>query len=384
MDTISSGKIHLDIMIKNIFLNLKDLEMACREYFLKSDMDLTAIALGVAAILVTPMNYLDYRYYGWSWSYLAAALFEVAFAVVSIRVIFITRRNYQVKTYERWVFGWALFTTVSIILIVFGQSNRIIENILFSQLLLIAIYTLMANRLAFKLIPALTVTAACLLALLMSREASFANKYMLTISFLMVNTGGILLIAYINLSKKMIYESHNSEDRLRRSLQTLAITDPLTGIPNRRSFFEQAQQEFSRFERIKKTFCLVMLDLDLFKNVNDQFGHLAGDEALKEFTACILSSKRFYDLLGRIGGEEFCLILPETNLDVGRNIVSRIRDHVHELVINSPKGEIRLTFSAGITCAHENDESLDDLLRRADDALYAGKNKGRDRIEVNS
>ena len=113
MDTISSGKIHLDIMIKNIFLNLKDLEMACREYFLKSDMDLTAIALGVAAILVTPMNYLDYRYYGWSWSYLAAALFEVAFAVVSIRVIFITRRNYQVKTYERWVFGWALFTTIS-------------------------------------------------------------------------------------------------------------------------------------------------------------------------------------------------------------------------------------------------------------------------------
>jgi hypothetical protein len=109
----------------------------------------------------------------------------------------------------------------------------------------------------------------------------------------MVNAGGILLIAHNNHSKKLIFESHKSEDNLRRSLQTLAITDPLTGIPNRRSFFEQAQQEFSRFERIKKTFCLVMIDLDLFKHVNDRFGHLAGDEALKEFTTCVLSAKRF-------------------------------------------------------------------------------------------
>src|SRR5664280_1607132 len=83
VDTISSAKIHLDIMIKNLLLNLQHLEITCREYFLKSAMDLTAIALGIAAILVTPMNYLDYRYYGWSWNYLAAALFEVCLLYTS-------------------------------------------------------------------------------------------------------------------------------------------------------------------------------------------------------------------------------------------------------------------------------------------------------------
>ena len=372
----------MNAMIKQFFLNIHDLNLACREYFLKSDTDLTGIALGIAAILLPLMNYLDFRYYGWSLGYLSTSLFEGTFVAVALLVIYKTQRNQVVKTYETWVFGWSIFATLSLFIIIFFQADRILENILFSQLVLIAIYTLMTNRLVYKLIPALTITVICLVALYTSSYASFATQYMFTMALLASNVAGILLVAHYNGSKRLIFETRDREQEARNLLQELAITDPLTGIQNRRSFFEQAQQEFSRYQRYHKSFCLVMLDLDHFKNVNDNYGHLAGDDALKEFTTYVSSAKRPYDILGRIGGEEFCLILPETNLDTARNIVTRIQEHVRELVINSPKGEIKVPFSAGITCAHEADESIDVLLHRADEALYLAKMNGRDRIEL--
>jgi diguanylate cyclase (GGDEF)-like protein len=369
-------------MLKNLFDNLHDLELACREYFLGPDTDLASISLAVAAILIPLMNYLDFQYYRWSLSYIGSTIFELAFALLSIRVIYIIRHSRQVKTYERWIFGWSLFTAISIILIIFSQSNRLIENILFSQLLLITIYTLMANRLVYRLIPSITITTASLLSIFISNQAAFAYKYMLTVFVIMVNAGGIVLIAHNNHFKKVIYETQFSESELRRSLETLAVTDVLTGIPNRRSFLDQAQAELARFKRSAKTFSLVMLDLDLLKNVNDRYGHLAGDEALKQFSTCVSSAKRPYDVFGRIAGDEFCLILPETNLDVARSVVSRIREHVHALVVVSSKGEFGLTFSAGITVVQDKDESIDDLLQRVDEALYEAKSKGRDRIEL--
>jgi diguanylate cyclase (GGDEF)-like protein len=236
--------------------------------------------------------------------------------------------------------------------------------------------------LAYRLIPSIAITVACLVAIFISNQAAFAYKYMLTVSLIMVNAGGIVLIAHNNYFKKVTYETQFSESELRRSLEALAVTDVLTGIPNRRSFLDQAQVELSRFKRTTKTFSLVMLDLDLLKNVNDQYGHLAGDEALKQFSSCVASAMRSYDIFGRIAGDEFCMILPETNLDIARSVVSRIREHVHALVVASTKGEFSLTFSAGITVVQDKDESIDDLLQRVDEALYAAKTKGRDRIEL--
>jgi diguanylate cyclase (GGDEF)-like protein len=372
----------MDAMLKKLFCNLHDLNLPCREYFLKSDTDLTAIALGLTTILLPLMNYLDYQYYGFSLSYISTSIFEAVFVAVSILAIVFTQRNQLIKTYETWVFGWSMFTAFSLVILIFTQPDRILENILFSQLFLIAIYTLLTNRLVFKLIPVLTITGFCLVALFTSSYTNFANQYMFTIALLTVNAGGILLVAHNNRAKKLIYETQNREHEARNLLETLAITDPLTGIQNRRSFFEQAQQEFSRYQRNHKSFCLVMLDLDHFKDVNDGYGHLAGDEALKEFTTYVISAKRPYDFLGRVGGEEFCLILPETNLDTARLIVTRIQDRVRELVIICPKGIIKVAFSAGITCAHESDESIDVLLHRADEALYQAKTNGRDRIEL--
>ena len=125
-----------------------------------------------------------------------------------------------------------------------------------------------------------------------------------------------------------------------------------------------------------------MIDLDLFKKVNDNYGHLAGDEALKQFASTVVLNKRSYDVFGRIGGEEFGLLLPYTDEAEAVQVVARIQDKVHTLVIVSPKGDFRITFSAGVTGAQDNDKSLDDLIHRADEALYRSKEEGRDRIRV--
>lgn len=162
-------------------------------------------------------------------------------------------------------------------------------------------------------------------------------------------------------------------------IEELASHDYLTGVLNRRSLIEKLEGELQRAYRTGHPFCFVMVDLDHFKEVNDRFGHPVGDAVLKKVSECANKSLRALDRFGRIGGEEFGIVLPATWLDQGMIAMERLRKTVTEYDWESVEPGLRVTFSAGITTNAAGD-TVETMTKRADEALYKAKHDGRDRI----
>ncbi len=173
-----------------------------------------------------------------------------------------------------------------------------------------------------------------------------------------------------------ITERRNMEAKLR----LLATTDPLTGAFNRRQFYDKAKTEFQRHRRYGHAFVLLLMDLDHFKHINDNYGHPAGDAALKSFVNTAGMIFRETDIFGRTGGEEFSALLPETDMDNAVKVAERLREKVEGLQVIAEGNSIHYTVSIGLTALLREDESLREMVRRADKALYEAKRTGRNRV----
>lgn len=165
-----------------------------------------------------------------------------------------------------------------------------------------------------------------------------------------------------------------------QELERLATTDPLTGVYNRRYFMDYATKEFLRSLRYSHTFSVIQMDIDHFKKINDTYGHSIGDEVLKAFTANCLEVLRDCDVLGRMGGEEFSIILPETALSGALIVAERFRQANAELKVYVDDRIVHFTVSIGVTHLRQDDAGLEAVLRRADEALYLAKNGGRNKV----
>ncbi|WP_432719776.1 diguanylate cyclase [Jeongeupia wiesaeckerbachi] len=168
---------------------------------------------------------------------------------------------------------------------------------------------------------------------------------------------------------------------LETELQHRATTDGLSGLANRAHFMDVANHELIRAQRYGRPLTLMMIDIDHFKRINDEYGHDAGDAAIRAIAALCRSTLRDADLIGRLGGEEFAALLPETPMPMALLVAERLRARIesHELII--PSGEtIRFTTSIGLTALAPNDALIDPLLKRADLALYEAKHGGRNRV----
>lgn len=166
---------------------------------------------------------------------------------------------------------------------------------------------------------------------------------------------------------------------LERELRRLATIDPLTGAFNRRHFLTSAAQELERAQRHGRPLAVLMLDLDYFKAINDGYGHGVGDDAIQGFIQVCLSTLRENDVIGRLGGEEFAILLPETSLEGAAEVAERLRSRVAALILSTARGDLSFTVSIGVTQAVA-DDSVGSALQRADQALYDAKNHGRDRV----
>jgi len=173
---------------------------------------------------------------------------------------------------------------------------------------------------------------------------------------------------------------HQLEEMVRK-LEVLANTDALTGVPNRRRFMERAEEEFARSARYGAPLGFLMLDIDHFKAVNDTLGHDAGDEVLKAVSRASHDALRGTDVLGRLGGEEFGVLLVQTGPEEALAVAERLRARIAALDITTTAGPVRVTVSLGLTAWTDIDLSPEDLMRRADAALYAAKRAGRNRVE---
>jgi diguanylate cyclase (GGDEF)-like protein len=167
--------------------------------------------------------------------------------------------------------------------------------------------------------------------------------------------------------------------RLHHVVRRQAITDELTGLVNRRRFMEALDSEIARTQRLGSSLSLLLADLDDFKRINDRFGHPAGDDALRAFADVLRAHLREIDLAGRLGGEEFAVLLPETDLAGALAVAERLRKHVGSRPLMREQGRaIRITASIGVAEYESGDR--DELLRCADAGLYRAKQAGKDRV----
>jgi diguanylate cyclase (GGDEF)-like protein len=169
--------------------------------------------------------------------------------------------------------------------------------------------------------------------------------------------------------------------RIFEEVQSQAITDPLTGIYNRRGLFQLGEFEFQRARRIGRPFCAVIFDIDHFKRVNDHYGHAVGDQVLNRLVERCRKNAHVIDLLIRYGGEEFVILLPETNLESAKHFAERLRQAVMKDPFETSVGPLRMTVSIGVAEMNEQD-TLQTLIERADTALYKAKSVGRNCVVV--
>ncbi|WP_395395706.1 sensor domain-containing diguanylate cyclase [Novosphingobium sp. BL-8A] len=166
-------------------------------------------------------------------------------------------------------------------------------------------------------------------------------------------------------------------------LRHIAERDQLTGALTRRGFIEKAEQEIARFRRYHRPCCLALVDIDHFKAVNDTYGHPAGDAVLREMVATVVGASRPVDLLGRLGGEEFAVLLPETEAFEALQAVERFRETLAGLAIPLADGRvIHITASFGIAPLSDAVETVEEWIAAADGPLYAAKRGGRNRCEM--
>ena len=168
----------------------------------------------------------------------------------------------------------------------------------------------------------------------------------------------------------------------KEKLERLANFDSLTGLYNRRAIVDKLRELINRANRYKEDFSLVMLDIDHFKGVNDRYGHLTGDEVLEKIATLVRRNIRNTDVVGRYGGEEFIIILPQTNLSSAWVIAERIRSIIENAEMKDPAGNVfTVTVSQGLS-EWERGEDADALISCADEALYKAKARGRNRVQI--
>ena len=169
--------------------------------------------------------------------------------------------------------------------------------------------------------------------------------------------------------------------KTQEKLSLLSNTDTLTGLLNRRSFIEKSNKEFERSLRYNRSLLLMMIDIDFFKMVNDQYGHMVGDVVLQKVAHEISLQLRASDIFCRWGGEEFILLIPESDNSNGQSLSEKIRKSIEKMDIELASGEvIKIKISIGCASLRENDSAIDALIERADQALYMSKEAGRNRV----
>jgi len=198
---------------------------------------------------------------------------------------------------------------------------------------------------------------------------------------------------WVNWSNKAVYDTQGnikeirsignditSRKKLEEDLRVMASIDQLTGVLNRRRLIEISQVEFKKCQKTNQKLALLLIDIDRFKRVNDLYGHAVGDKALQNVATLCNKSLRKSDYMGRLGGEEFAILFPQTSLNEAEKMAERLRKSIEKAPINIEEQKIKLTISIGVAAYKKEDEDITVLINRADQAMYQAKRSGRNRV----
>ncbi|MBP2656587.1 MAG: Diguanylate cyclase with sensor [Firmicutes bacterium] len=359
----------------------KNLEQEYRKHYLPSDSNCLRTALAVIPLPGILSIYSNYLLLGFSYIFWLTLALTILFIMASLITVGLIGRTTSIKEYDRAVIGFAIFTVITLLYLDYNLLSKFPEYLTLNILVPLVGYLLFPPTTTSKAIILFHSIGELVLYRYFSHPPDVIFNFVF-ITFLITNLIGLFFSIQMHNHRFQIFNSIKRRTRITEKLRILASTDDLTGVLNRRKLFELAEAEFEIYKSTNQTLSIIMFDLDNFKNLNDQYGHQVGDHILKQFTDFIAKSIRQTDIWGRIGGEEFILILPNTQVEFTQIIGERLRTEISHLKTIIAGECIQFTISIGITIALPSDNSFADVFKRTDEALYKAKNCGRNRVEA--
>ena len=375
-------------MLKKFFgdtlTDLGSLEGDYRVAHLRADISQSILYMFVISVSVALMLMMDAALFDDNPRlFMLMALYRVGYVLVTGAVGIVLYKTSRVKTYDYLSLGWILFTILFVLLINFTRPANYISTPL-DIIIAFAIYLLSPLKLKYTFALAVGFSLGAL-------YIDFFHKFGGDPVFLNIAASAQVMVHVLGWSSALQMQTHRrksyqaliDEKDAKEMVAYLANIDPLTKSLTRRQFMNIAESEFRRFQRYRRPISILILDADRFKRINDTYGHHAGDLALRSLSLLSMEQKRAQDTFGRLGGEEFGLLMPETTLDQAVVVAERIRHTWADSPVNLDGELIHSTISIGVAEALETDQSLEDLLRRADRMLYKAKSYGRNRVAAN-
>jgi diguanylate cyclase (GGDEF)-like protein len=368
-------------------------EQAYREHVQDTTVRHLIVALRVWAFLLVSFGWLDYLALGLTEGFyhlmgtrLFSAVLILSFSVIVRRLPRLASDGGVVSILQ--VIGFLLF-----FLIYFIRPDIVIWNIGVTLVLLISIFIFIPNRVVNASLVAFFGIAGTLYCSWL-RDTSSATLVGTFFILFLPTIIGYFAAVRLNLGQRQQYALFIETVQINQSLQLeikrreelevelklQATTDPLTGLFNRRQYEMLFRRELERVRRHGSELSLCVVDLDHFKQVNDQYGHDMGDQVLKQVARLFVETLRHSDIVGRFGGEEFILLLPDTGIESALLVVERLRTRLQEEVVESEDEKVSITATFAVTQVSNDDAAIEDVIRRADKGLYEGKAAGRNRV----
>lgn len=355
--------------------------------FLREDKTQARVLIAIAAIWAFGFLYIEYLDLNLTPLFYYLAILRTLFISASFAIYRKLPRINSLDSVDTAILVWSIACVLLPFVSNLIRGHAATKNVSLNLAWVLGFYLLIPNRQAYKFVPAFL---SSLISIYILFNYEIVNFRPITYSVLIANVSAAFALNVIGLLASLRLDAQRYQQYLiqktmmdgHAQLKELANTDSLTGMLNRRSFFETADIHFDRFKRYHEIFSFVIVDLDNLKNINDTYGHPAGDHAIGLVTGTIYAEKRSSDTIGRLAGDEIGVLLPNTNANEAQEVLRRIKRVLAETIVESPsKQEFQVRFSAGITEAHETDETFDEIYRRADQALLSAKQSGRNRIE---
>ena len=364
-----------------ILIDLGELEGDYRVFHLKNDITQSILSISIATISMLGMLRTDVLLFaGRPDPFMKMALYRAGFIVVSIVVMFAINKTTKVRIFDRLVLGWISFAVLSILLFNFTRPANYLTTA-FDIIVPFAIYALSPLKLFQNIVLAFAYSMGTLY---IDHVFKFGVDPLTlsaaTAAQFVVHALGLGSTLQIQSYRRKSFKAYVDEKDAKEMVAYMVNIDTLTKSLTRRHFFSMAQSEFQRFTRYRRPLSALVLDIDLFKNINDTYGHHAGDIVLRSFSLVAIEQKRVQDTFGRLGGEEFGLLLPETNLEQARVVAERIQKTWEKSPVNMDGVPIRSTVIIGVAEAGEEDKSFEDLMRRADLMMYKAKERGKNQV----
>ena len=377
----AAGRNMLKRLFGNTLTDLGNLEGDYRAADLRNDISqsmLYMFIISVSVLLILRVDWILFKDH--PGLFRLALMYRVAYFLVTVLFVIAMNRTDRVRTYDRLSFAWILLTVLFMLLFNFTRPANYLSPS-FDIIIPFAIYLLSPLKLksTFGLAASFSV-GALYIGYFHKTGVDPIILNVTTIAQLVVHVLGFLSASQVQTYRRKSYKAIIEEKDAREMVAYLANIDPLTKSLTRRQFLNIAESEFRRFKRYQRPLSILILDADHFKWINDTYGHHAGDIALRSLSLVAMEHKRAQDTFGRLGGEEFGLLMPETSIEQAHVVAERVRQMWDLSPVNLDGELIRSTMSVGVAEAIPADGSLEDLLRRADRMLYKAKESGRNRV----